>query len=609
MFKNNKFIFNFYKSKSSIIIKFLRQFLFTIIIPTISLWIIYLVILNLYFVKNTLSIQQTYLENSLSQLTLSFSNTDNAFSSLESIPEIIYYLDVYSTKKEMLYSLKKTIRTQCEDLRNSNAAVTSIRIFSNKPGLLYSEPFFHLEEIPLNNPEKQMLMASDPTQILWYVPTDTYDISSGNTIPQIFAYKKLYAYNYDHVIGYLELELSSEILANYFAQFEKNSAFHGGLFGVYKNGSLLYSNNEGFLLSHKNELAAISPNTAAANIMKNTYYNTITIPQINLQLIITGKLTELSGQPNNLLTLLLTLIITLLIILLFRFFMNIADLSKQILDFSTYIRSSNPDDLSLYPETAGKYKQEYKELHHLIDSYNSLIQENSTLISKVQKMELLSQDARYQALQAQIHPHFIYGTLENIRMLALQNRDREVANLIFSLSALIRHSLSISSKAVALTDELEIAKHYLKIQQYRFGERLNYSFNIDSSVNNFQLPSFILQPILENSIIYGISDTFDNCIIDVSVYTDEQYVYIRISNTGKTITFERLSEINDLLSGKKELSDFRGNRNGLALYNINERLHIFYQGYSSVKLELDDNFTRTLITIGRSRKNVSNTNC
>ena len=87
-------------------------------------------------------------------------------------------------------------------------------------------------------------------------------------------------------------------------------------------------------------------------------------------------------------------------------------------------------------------------------------------------MELLSQNARYQALQGQIHPHFIYGTLEAIRMTALQNKDREVASMIFSLSALIRYSISISPKAVTLKDEVEIASHYLNIQKIRFDERL-----------------------------------------------------------------------------------------------------------------------------------------
>ena len=80
------------------------------------------------------------------------------------------------------------------------------------------------------------------------------------------------------------------------------------------------------------------------------------------------------------------------------------------MDFSNYIRNSDPADLTLYQVTSQKYRQQYDELLHLICSYNDLFKENSTLISKVQKMEFLNQDAMYQALQAQIYPHFIYGT-------------------------------------------------------------------------------------------------------------------------------------------------------------------------------------------------------
>ena len=174
-----------HNSKKTIIGKFLRQFLFTIIIPTILVWFLYLVVLNIYFIKNTLSIQQTYLENSLSQLTLSFSNADNIFSSLESIPEISYYLDVYSTKREMLYSLKKSIRKQCDDLRNSNTAINSIHIYSNKPFLLYSDPFYPMDDIPLSEEETLLLTASQPTEILWYVTPS----ESGNSmvIPELYA--------------------------------------------------------------------------------------------------------------------------------------------------------------------------------------------------------------------------------------------------------------------------------------------------------------------------------------------------------------------------------------------------------------------------------------
>ena len=138
---------------------------------------------------------------------------------------------------------------------------------------------------------------------------------------------------------------------------------------------------------------------------------------------------------------------------------------------------------------------------------------------------------------------------------------------------------------------------------------MTYTDKTAETVNEIRIPTFILQPILENSIIYGVSDTFDNCELDVSIYEDSVNIYIRISNTGKTISPERLTEINELLFGQRELSAFKGNHNGFALYNIKERLRIFYHGHTSIHMELDEHFTRTLIIIERSSANVSDSDC
>ncbi len=155
------------------------------------------------------------------------------------------------------------------------------------------------------------------------------------------------------------------------------------------------------------------------------------------------------------LMILITLFICLLLVLMFHFFSNINDLSRQILDFSLLYSEIQSDHLTLYPETYEKYKQQYEELHHLIHSYNNLIKENSTLMSKVRKMELPARTPGIRLCRPRYILILFIGTLENIRMLALQNRDKDVADMIFSLSALIRQSLSISSKAVTLEDEIK----------------------------------------------------------------------------------------------------------------------------------------------------------
>jgi sensor histidine kinase YesM len=212
-------------------------------------------------------------------------------------------------------------------------------------------------------------------------------------------------------------------------------------------------------------------------------------------------------------------------------------------------------------------------------------------------MELFTQNARYHALQGQIHPHFIYGTLETIRMTALQNKDEDAASMIFSLSALIRYSISISSKAVTLRDELEIAGHYLKIQKIRLNDRIDYRFQVEEELLSLSFPSFILQPILENAVIYGISSTLDDCSLTVTATETPDSIVISVANTGVLITQDRLLEINLLLSGEQLSETFKGKNNGLALNNIKERLAIFFDGRASVRLELEENQTVTRITI------------
>ena len=504
----------------------------------------------------------------------------------------------------MLYSLVKYIDPQCENLLVLNSSIKSIRIYSTKPSLLYAHPFFHFSEIPLNDEEKLDLENIGLGKISWHVSTSDTD-----QIPELYAYKKLYAYNYRNVIGYMELKMNPVILEEYFSQFENNPAFHSGDFALYREGKLIYSPDLDSDLPGAETLAKFNDNAFQIDYLHQRYLNYVTIPNLNLQLVITGNLGDLSAQSDQLPIILVTIFILLLMILLIYFFVNITDLSQQITDFSTYIRNSNPDHLTVYAIDTKSYREEYEELKHLILSYNNLIRENSTLMSTVEKMELLSQDARYQALQAQIHPHFIYGTLENIRMLALGNRDKDVADMIFSLSALIRQSLSISSKAVTLADELEIAKHYLTIQRFRFSERLNFHFQIEEGWQELLLPSFTLQPILENSVIYAVSKTFDECELSIHIFSDEKFVYLELANSGQTITEERLTEINEVLRGQREITEFKGNQNGIALSNIRERLQIYYQSHASICMKLEEDRTVTLISLERSNIHVSDTDC
>lgn len=580
--------------KSSFLYRFIIRFIFMIILPILCSWWLYVKVLNYFYIDNTLATQQINMENSLSSLDSSLSATSNVITALGSNTEIVYYLDYYFDKPQMLYSLVKNIHSFCDNLYTMTPYLTSMRIYSDSPMLLYAEPFAKLEDIPLDKDSLKALENSNIREIIWKI-----DTSEDGEFPSVYGYQKLYTSNYSKSIGYAEVQLSPELFSDYFEMIANLSDDPHAVFALYQGNTLIYSTDAEPIPV----IAADEPESGYdVDLFKNQYKNYLKIPQLNLCVIRSGHLSDRLILPsNNNPSVLISIVIVLLLALFIGFFMNVASLSKRILDFSSFIKHSNPDNLiPFHPESKSSGMAD--ELDSLINAYNTMICENTSLISQVQKMELLSQDARYQALQGQIHPHFIYGTLETIRMTALQNKDKEAAAMIFSLSALIRYSISISSKAVMLRDELEIASHYLKIQKIRFDDRMDYTFDIDEKLLNLQLPSFILQPILENAIVYGISQTLDHCILKVEAHEKDALVTLSISNTGLPITHGRLEEINSLLSGNTPLESFQGTHNGLALNNIRERLTIFFHGQASIRLALQDNCTATVITIPYSEQ-------
>ena len=617
--------------RHSFLFHFLIRFIFMIILPILISWWLYVEVLNHFYRENILATQQSNMEHSLSWLDSSLNTVSNVFTALGSNTEIVYYMEYYTDKSSMLYSLLKNVRSFCGNLYTMTPYLANIKIYSDDPSLLYASPFARLEEIPLDAESLNLLANTRPQEIIWKIDIpENADFPEGNCFPEgscfpegncfpsVYGYQKLYIADYVKCIGYMEVQLSGELLDDHFKLLFEGGGDPHAEFNIYQGDTLIYTHSakEGKGVQAFSN-ALIPDKTAPAgqyfpeagyqlHLLQNQYTNSIRYPQLDLYIIRSGRISDLlTGSMDNLPSILISLIIFLLLALFVWFFLHVASLSRRILMFSSFIRDTDTDNLTpFHPYSSGK--QDRDELDALIDAYNAMIREDTSLISKVHKMELLSQDAKYQALQGQIHPHFIYGTLETIRMMALQKRDKETASMILSLSTLIRYSISISSKSVTLKDELETASHYLRIQKVRFDDRMDYTFQIDDELLDLQLPSFLLQPLLENAIVYGVSNTLDHCTLHVNACQKEDVITLSVSNTGLPITPERLSEINSLLSGRIPIESFHSRHNGMALHNISERLNIFFHGQAFIRLALGDNCTSTIITIRKEKKNAEN---
>lgn len=163
--------------------------------------------------------------------------------------------------------------------------------------------------------------------------------------------------------------------------------------------------------------------------------------------------------------------------------------------------------------------------------------------------------ARLAELQARIRPHFLFNTL-NSAIALVREEPAKAENLLEDLSELFRHALADAKEAVPLWQELELAEHYLAIEQVRFGERLKVEWSVDDTASKAKLPPLILQPLVENAVKHGAEPSASGAVVRISTQRRGSVVVIKVTNTVPAG------------SGR------RGN--GLALDNVRQRLTLLH---------------------------------
>lgn len=578
------------KWRSSFWYRLIIQFIFGVVIPIFCSWIIFEEVLKVYYTKNTLEVQYNNLQNCISLLEKSIETAMNSPEPLKESSDITYYLDYNPGKSLMSYSTFLRIKSMEEELCQTVPYLEKVTLYCDSPLVLYASPFKNLEKNTLEEEIIDLLDQTGVGETVWKVA-----FPDAQGFPAIHGYQKIYSSNYLNYIGYLEIQLSSELLGDCLLMMADFIQDSDGILTFYQGDTLIYN-----MSPDGNAKVAERPDRESGwklEYFGNRYSHTLQIRDLDLCVVVTGSVTGLQESFNMMSpSLVISIIIVTLLLLFIVFFMNIRSLSKRILNFAEFMGKSDSNNLHPYEED--KHIGESKdELDFLINAYNTLIRENNTLISRIEKIELFTQAAKLRTLQNQIHPHFIYGTLETIRFMILMEQNDEAADMIYSFSELLRYTVGFDEKPVTLQKELEIASHYMAIQKIRLGDRLTYHVQADENLLNMKLPALILQPILENAVFYGCSKTGQLCEVNVTVTEDENNIVIKISNTGLLISPERLQEVNRLLNNEENQQEFQGHHNGKALLNINERLQIFWEGKASMMLIREEGRTVNSITI------------
>ncbi len=242
-------------------------------------------------------------------------------------------------------------------------------------------------------------------------------------------------------------------------------------------------------------------------------------------------------------------------------------ITKPIISLSKKMkRVENGDfeitDIEKIPDdSCDEVQQLNKDFGIMVEKVNALIKDNYI-------KQILVKETELKTLQAQINPHFLYNTLESINFLAKINKQAKISTMVKSLGNLLRNSINNRDIIIKVEDEINLLNNYIAIQKIRFEERLDFSMNIKDEFEKYSIPKLTLQPIVENSINYGLENITGICKILVEANIEDDTLVINIIDNGPGMSKELIEHL--------ERGEIKSKGLGVGLKNINERIKLTF---------------------------------
>jgi two-component system, sensor histidine kinase YesM len=391
---------------------------------------------------------------------------------------------------------------------------------------------------------------------------------------QVFSfYQKVYRENQTDVLGYLELNITSKEIFNIIT----SHSFDSGdisILAVDGDGDLIHkTQNSPDIVPQSSLFKDYKPNelnTVYAN-NKKFVYRTAKISDLDIQLMLLYPYENIASATRtrmfSLLILLISGFATISLVIYFisnLIFKRLNTLTKQMKkvqhgNFDIPVKIGPDDEVGL-----------------LEKAFSTMLGKINTLINSVYKAQISEKEAKLSYLQAQMNPHFLFNSLEALRMTAEVEDNSRVSEGLFSLSKVLK--AHIHSKTLAkLNEEVDIVNCYVYVQNLRLNNRLQLEMEVEEGLEEVTLPALTLQPLVENSIIHGLKFKPSDCRIKISVrsFPDQENIYIDVVDNGIGIQPETIEIIkSSFLEGVNNNIPSKGN--GIALFNIHERIKLYY---------------------------------
>ena len=249
-------------------------------------------------------------------------------------------------------------------------------------------------------------------------------------------------------------------------------------------------------------------------------------------------------------------------------------------------------------------KKKDQELLLIAETTNDMLDRLEKNIHDIYQLELSQKDAHMRALQAQINPHFMYNTLEFLRMYAVMADQNELADIIYEFSSLLRNNIS-DERETTLKQEVEFCRKYSYLCMVRYPKSIAYGFKIDPKLKEMRIPKFTLQPLVENYFAHGVDHRRSDNVISIKALKQEGYVEILVVDNGRGMSAEKLAEIQTKLAQRTfgHTVDYSGKQQSIGIVNVHERFVLYFGDRYDISVEsVEKEGVRYRITIQNEEK-------
>lgn len=227
------------------------------------------------------------------------------------------------------------------------------------------------------------------------------------------------------------------------------------------------------------------------------------------------------------------------------------------------------------------YRNEIQKIHN---NFNGMTARIEQLLLKNSQVIQQKNDAEFKALHAQISPHFLYNTLDAINWLAMLNNQNEISDMVKHLSQFFRNTLSDGKQIVTIEEEIKHIDGYIQLERFRYKNRFDVEYNLDTRLFKCYTLKFILQPFVENSLMHGFKERTGQGRIYIQLFSKENTVFFEIIDDGMGMTDRQIESV------LEEKTD------GYGISNVDERIKLKYGDNYGVRI-CSEPGKRTEVTI------------